>query len=303
MKKGTKKESSTFLHTPPEPIYAYQTIITVMGAGGGGNNTVNRLMKTGLKGIQTIAVNTDAQDLIASHANRKILIGKNITGGLGAGGDPEIGERSAEESKDILMASLEGTDMLFLTCGLGGGTGTGSLPVIADIARNQGILTMAIVTMPFSDEGIIREQVSFWRRWISSVSLVPRSAPAAALAIALLLAVIMVFKGDIQRNGGRNTEPIPATVSAVQASLSGVQSNLVQTVQAMEENYRAHEAALDPSAKEVYQAGLTSLDNSIHECLDSLQKQPHNMLVREYLMQAYAQKAAVLASALEYGGR
>jgi hypothetical protein len=154
-----------------------------------------------------------------------------------------------------------------------------------------------------ADEGIIREQVSFWRRWISSVSLVPRSAPAAALAIALLLAVIMVFKGDIQRNGGRNTGLAPATVTAVQASLSGVQSNLVQTVQAMEENYRAHEAALDPSAKEVYQAGLTSLDNSIHECLDSLQKQPHNMLVREYLMQAYAQKAAVLASALEYGGR
>ncbi len=156
MKKSSKKMSAASLHTPPESIYAYNTIITVMGAGGGGNNTINRLIRSGLKGIYTIAVNTDAQDLLASHADRKILIGKNITGGLGAGGDPEIGERSAEECKDILMTALEGTDMLFITCGLGGGTGTGSLPVIADIARNQGILTIAIVTMPFSDEGIIR---------------------------------------------------------------------------------------------------------------------------------------------------
>jgi hypothetical protein len=154
-----------------------------------------------------------------------------------------------------------------------------------------------------AEEGLIREQVSFWRRWFPSVSLVPRSAPAAALAFALLLAVIMVFKGDIQRNGSRNPALTPATVSAVQVSLSGVQSNLARTVQEMEEDYRAREASLDPSAKQVYQAGLTSLNNSIHECLDSLHKQPHNMLVREYLMQAYAQKAEVLASALEYGGR
>jgi hypothetical protein len=153
------------------------------------------------------------------------------------------------------------------------------------------------------EEGLIRQQVSFWRRWVPSVSLVPRSAPAAALAFALLLAVIMVFKGDIQRNGNRNPALRPATVSTVQVSLSGVQSNLVRTVQEMEQNYKARESSLDPSAKQVYEAGLTSLDNSINECLDSLQKQPHNMLVREYLMQAYAQKAEVLASALEYGGR
>jgi hypothetical protein len=153
------------------------------------------------------------------------------------------------------------------------------------------------------EEGLIREQASFWRRWVPSVSLVPRSAPAAALAFALLLAVIMVFKGDIQRNGNRIPALRPASASTVQVSLSGVQSNLARTVQEMEQNYKARESSLDPSAKQVYEAGLTSLDNSIHECLDSLQKQPHNLLVREYLMQAYAQKAEVLASALEYGGR
>jgi hypothetical protein len=155
-----------------------------------------------------------------------------------------------------------------------------------------------------AEEGLIRERESFWQRWISSVSLVPRTAPAAALAFALMLAVIMVFKGDIQKNGNRNTALTPASISStVPVGLPGVQSKLVRTVKEMEENYRAHEASLDPSAKRVYRAGLTSLNNSIQECLDSLQKQPHNTLVREYLMQAYAQKAEVLASALEYGGR
>jgi hypothetical protein len=154
-----------------------------------------------------------------------------------------------------------------------------------------------------AQEGFFREPEAFWRRWIASVSLVPRTAPAAALVFALMLAVIMVFKGDIQRNGSQNPALTPATASVVPVGLAGVQSNLARTVQAMEENYKAREALLDPSAKQIYQAGLTSLDNSIQECLDSLQKQPHNMLVREYLMQAYAQKAEVLTSALEYGRR
>lgn len=154
-----------------------------------------------------------------------------------------------------------------------------------------------------AQEGLIREQRGSWRRWIPSVSFVPRSATAAAMAFALMLAVIMLFKGDVQRNVRQNPATAPAVTVAVPTSLSAVQSNLARTVEAMEENYKAREASLDPSAKQVYKAGLTSLDNSIQECLDSLQKQPHNILVREYLMQAYAQKAEVLASALEYGGR
>jgi len=154
-----------------------------------------------------------------------------------------------------------------------------------------------------AEEGLIREQKSFWQRWVPSVSLVPRSASAAALAFALMLAVIMLFKGDIQRNGNQKPVATPAVATAVPTGLSGVQLNLVKTVAAMEENYKARESTLDPSAQQVYRAGLNSLDNSIQECLDSLQKQPHNILVREYLMQAYAQKAEVLASAMEYGGR
>jgi cell division protein FtsZ len=138
------------------PIVAYSTVIKIMGAGGGGNKTIDRLDKAHFKEVQTVGVNTDAQDLLNIRADQKILIGKNLTGGLGAGSDPEIGERAAEESHDELAAAIDGTDLLFLTCGLGGGTGTGSIPVIAKIAREMGTLTVAIVTMPFSEEGVIR---------------------------------------------------------------------------------------------------------------------------------------------------
>jgi cell division protein FtsZ len=137
-------------------IRPYRTTIRVMGAGGAGNNTVRHLMSFRSDYFELIAVNTDAQDLLEAYANRKILIGKELTAGLGAGGDPEIGERSAEETRPLIKMALEGTDMLFVTCGLGGGTGTGSAPVICELARDMGILTVAIVTMPFSVEGIVR---------------------------------------------------------------------------------------------------------------------------------------------------
>lgn len=130
--------------------------IKVMGCGGAGNNTITRLMQVGIVGAETIAINTDAQDLLYTDADTKILIGKEITGGLGAGADPKIGEESAKESKEEIKKAFQNTDMLFLTCGLGGGTGTGSIPVSADIAKKLGILTVGIVTLPFSMEGVQR---------------------------------------------------------------------------------------------------------------------------------------------------
>ncbi|MEM7819552.1 MAG: cell division protein FtsZ [Candidatus Aenigmatarchaeota archaeon] len=127
--------------------------IKILGAGGAGGNTISRLMQVGVVGAETIAINTDAQDLLYTDADTKILIGKEITGGLGAGADPKIGEESAKESKNEIKKSLEGADMIFVTCGLGGGTGTGSIPVVADIAKKLGALTVGIVTLPFTMEG------------------------------------------------------------------------------------------------------------------------------------------------------
>ncbi|MEG0091722.1 MAG: cell division protein FtsZ, partial [Oscillospiraceae bacterium] len=129
------------------------TNIKVVGAGGGGGNAVNRMVVSGLKGVEFISMNTDAQALSSSKATQKVQLGAKLTKGRGAGADPEIGQRAAEESRDEIAAALKGCQMVFITAGMGGGTGTGSVPVIAEIAKEQGILTVGIVTKPFGFEG------------------------------------------------------------------------------------------------------------------------------------------------------
>jgi cell division protein FtsZ len=124
-----------------------------MGVGGAGNNSVTRLTDMGIEGAQTIAINTDAKQLSVSHAHKKVLIGKELTHGLGAGGYPETGRKAVMESERDLKKELENTDMLYLTCGLGGGTGTGASPAIAQIARELGAITIGCMTMPFKVEG------------------------------------------------------------------------------------------------------------------------------------------------------
>ena len=128
-------------------------IIKVIGVGGGGNNTVNRMIEHGVQGIEFIAVNTDAQALNLSKAEVKIQIGEKSARGLGAGANPEVGKKAAEESKEQIKAALQGADMVFVTAGMGGGTGTGAAPVIAQIARDLGALTVGVVTRPFTFEG------------------------------------------------------------------------------------------------------------------------------------------------------
>jgi cell division protein FtsZ len=127
--------------------------IRVFGCGGGGNNTINRISEVGIKGIETIAINTDAQDLLYTTASKKLLIGKELTQGLGAGSNPKIGEEAARENEHDLKKFILGADMIFITCGLGGGTGTGSAPFIANLAKKMGILSVGIVTIPFTMEG------------------------------------------------------------------------------------------------------------------------------------------------------
>lgn len=127
--------------------------IKVIGIGGGGNNAINRMIDSGLKGVEFISVNTDAQALYLSKADKKIQIGEKLTKGLGAGANPEIGRKAAEESKNEIEEVLKGADMIFVTAGMGGGTGTGAAPVIAEISKNLGILTVGVVTKPFAFEG------------------------------------------------------------------------------------------------------------------------------------------------------
>lgn len=127
--------------------------IKVLGVGGGGNNVVNRMINTGMRGVEFVAINTDKQALKASSATQKIQIGEKLTKGQGAGSNPEVGRKSAEESRSQIAKALEGTHMVFITAGMGGGTGTGGAPVVADIAREMGILTVGVVTKPFKFEG------------------------------------------------------------------------------------------------------------------------------------------------------
>ena len=134
-------------------IASHKTRIKVIGCGGAGNNTINRISEVGIKGIETIGINTDAQDLLYTNSDRKLLIGKELTQGLGAGSNPKVGEESAKESEGDLKKLIDGSDMIFITCGLGGGTGTGSAPFVAALARKLGILSVAIVTIPFTMEG------------------------------------------------------------------------------------------------------------------------------------------------------
>ena len=130
--------------------------IKVVGIGGAGNNVVNRMVKAGTQGVEFIAINTDKQALAVSNADQKLQIGEKMTRGQGAGSDPEIGKRSAEESRNNIAKAIEDADMVFITAGMGGGTGTGAAPVIAQTAKEMGILTIGVVTKPFKFEGKMR---------------------------------------------------------------------------------------------------------------------------------------------------
>ncbi len=134
-------------------ISKQKATIKVIGAGGGGNNTINRISEVGIVGAETIAINTDAQDLLYTTASNKILIGREATRGMGAGSEPRLGEEAARENEADIKKVLQNSDMVFITCGLGGGTGTGSAPVIAEISKKLGSLTVGVVTLPFAMEG------------------------------------------------------------------------------------------------------------------------------------------------------
>ena len=159
-------------------VEGIKTSIKVVGCGGAGTNTIDRLLEMGVEGGEVVAVNTDALHLLYSKAPAKILIGTSVTGGVGAGNDPEVGEQCAESDIEKISNSLQGSDMVFVTCGLGGGTGTGSVPVVAEVAQDLQSLVIAIVTLPFSVEGRIRAENSLkglrkLRKYADTVIVIP----------------------------------------------------------------------------------------------------------------------------------
>ncbi len=152
--------------------------IKVVGVGGAGGNAINGMIEAGLQGIEFIAINTDAQDLEKSKASSRLQIGKTLTKGLGAGANPEIGLKAIMEDKDRVIEALNGADMVFVTCGMGGGTGTGAAPIIAEIAKDLGALTVGITTMPFSWEGLVRKRnaqkgIEAMRERVDTILVIP----------------------------------------------------------------------------------------------------------------------------------
>jgi len=142
---------------PPVETFAR---IKVVGVGGSGGHAISRMIDSKLKGVEFVAINTDAQDLHHNKAPEKVHIGKNLTKGLGAGMNPDIGRQAAEENRDEIQELLKGADMVFVTCGLGGGTGTGAAPIVAETAKEMGALTVGVVTKPFSFEGAQRKAIA-----------------------------------------------------------------------------------------------------------------------------------------------
>ena len=180
--------------------------IKVIGVGGGGGNAVDRMVTSGVKCVEFISVNTDRQALLRSKATQKIQIGEKITHGKGAGSKPEIGQKSAEESREDIAAALKGTDMVFITAGMGGGTGTGAAPVVAEIAKDLGILTVGIVTKPFSFEGRRRMEqaengIAQLRENVDSLVVIPNERLKYASEQKITLANAFAVADDVLRQG------------------------------------------------------------------------------------------------------
>ncbi len=180
--------------------------IKVVGVGGGGGNAVNRMARAGLVGVEFIAINTDRQALYLSQATQKIQIGDKLTKGQGAGSNPEKGQRAAEESRDEIIAALKGADMVFITAGMGGGTGTGAAPVVAEIARDLGILTVGIVTKPFAFEGRRRMEqaeagITTLREHVDSLVVIPNERLKSVSETRITLANAFEAADDVLRQG------------------------------------------------------------------------------------------------------
>ncbi len=201
--------------------------IKVIGVGGGGGNAVNRMIKSEIKGVEFIAINTDKHVLLQSQATHKIQIGEKVTKGQGAGARPEIGQRAAEESKDIITDALKGTDMVFITAGMGGGTGTGAAPIIANLAKEMGILTVGIVTKPFAFEGKKRmeqaeEGIRELAKNVDSLVVIPNERLKFFSTEKITLVNAFDVADDVLRQGVKSISELIKTVGFINLDFADV---------------------------------------------------------------------------------
>ena len=223
---------NSFYNQTDEPIENVQLCkIKVMGVGGAGNNAVNRMIESGITSAEFVAVNTDRQALMMSKASpeNRIVIGKNLTGGLGAGSDPEIGANAAEESREEIEKALEGVNLLFITAGMGGGTGTGAAPVIARIAKAKGCLTVAVVTKPFEFEGKRRFQnavkgIANLRKYVDTMVIIPNDKLLSSLSQDVSMLDALKFADDTLRQGICGISDLIATPALINLDFADVKT-------------------------------------------------------------------------------
>lgn len=207
--------------------------IKVVGVGGAGNNAVNRMIQYGLSGVEFISINTDKQALYLSRANQKIQIGEKVTKGLGAGALPEIGMKAAEESRDDIVAALKGSDLVFITAGMGGGTGTGAAPVIAQCAREMNILTIGVVTKPFSFEGRRRMQnaeqgIAQLKESVDTLVIIPNERLLSVVGRAALVDAFKVAD-DVLRQGVQGISDLISKPSLINLDFADLRTIMKQT--------------------------------------------------------------------------
>jgi cell division protein FtsZ len=205
--------------------------IKVIGVGGGGGNSLSRMREIGIKGGELIAINTDAQDLLYANADQKILIGKELTQGLGAGSNPKVGQEAAHESESDIKKKIAGSDMIFITCGLGGGTGTGAAPVVANLAKKQGALTIGVVTLPFSIEGQKRienamEGLERMEASVDTLIVIPNDK-LLELAPELPLHTAFKIADEILTNAVKGTTELVTTSGLVNLDFADIKAVMV----------------------------------------------------------------------------
>ncbi len=212
--------------------------IKVIGIGGGGNNAINRMIDAGLKGVEFIAINTDAQALYLSKAEKKIQIGEKLTKGLGAGANPEIGRKAAEESADEIKKALQGADMVFVTAGMGGGTGTGGAPIVAQLAKEAGALTVGVVTKPFQFEGRKRgaqaeKGIAELKSKVDSLITIPNDRLLQVIDKHTSINEAFRIADDILRQGVQGISDLIAVPGLINCDFADVKTIMMETGSAL----------------------------------------------------------------------